>query len=119
MININLTLPLQIINFLITYWVLNRYLLRPVIVRILERRAQEKKMQDEIILKKRDVEVFNNEKTAQLAQFQVDTKKDFPFTPFRAPHTTAPEPKLASPALTADEEESLKKDVLRRLTNER
>lgn len=117
MIVINLTLPLQMINFLVTYWVLHRFLLRPIVARILERKAEEKKMCDEIILKKKDVEVFRNEKTAQLAQFQIDSKTDYPFTPFRAPHTTVPEEKDTQIALTEEEQETLKKEVLRRLVN--
>lgn len=119
MININLTLPIQMINFLVTYWVLHRFLLRPIVARILERKAEEKKMCDEIILKRKDVEVFRNEKTAQLAQFQVDSKTDYPFTPFRAPHTIVPEAKESELVLTEDEQETLKKDVLRRLVDGR
>lgn len=119
MVTINLTLPIQIINFLVTYWVLSRFLLRPIIDRLLERQADEKKMCDEIILKKKDVEVFRNEKTAQLAQFQVDSKTDFPFTPFRAPHIDLPEERIPNPQLTTDEQETLRKEVIRRLIDDR
>jgi hypothetical protein len=119
MVTINLTLPIQVINFLLTYWVLSRFLLRPVITRILERQADEKKICDEITLKKKDVEVFRNEKTTQLAQFQVDSKTDFPFTPFRPPHTELPEEKCPEPELTADEQEALRKEVIRKLIDDR
>lgn len=115
MIQFNLTLPLQAINFVVTLYVLKRYLFAPLIERIIERRKEEKQLRDEIILKRRDVENFRAEKTAQLSQFQKDAKVDFPFTPVTNPaapvkteeHTVTPPTSQELAALTDELEKRI------------
>jgi len=74
MIAFNLTLLVQIINFLIVYQILCRVIFDPVIDSMVKQKADEKRLNDEIFLKQNDVESFQNEKTSQLVQFQQDVK---------------------------------------------
>mgnify|MGYP000500935203 CR=1 FL=1 len=90
MIQFNLTLPVQLFNFVVTFYVLKRFLFAPVIERIIRRKKEEKQLCDEIILKKQDVENFRSEKTTQLSQFQKDAKTDFPFAPVKDPAPALP-----------------------------
>lgn len=115
MIQINLTLFVQMINIIITYKVLSAYLLAPIIERLLERKKEEKQLRDEITLKQKDVENFLTEKTSQLAQFQRDAKTDYPFNPVRSLPQTLYVEDEAQEALTDEEYASLKKNLTKRL----
>lgn len=81
MIQFNLTLLVQVLNFSITFYVLKRFLFEPFIKNIIDRKKEEKRLRDEILLKRKDVDNFLNEKTLQLSQFQKDATTDFPFRP--------------------------------------
>lgn len=99
MINFNITLFIQIGNFVATAIVLERYVYYPLIQRLLKRRQEEKHLRDELFLKKRDIDSFLHEKTSQLSQFQKDAKTDFPFTPVTTPPPVddVPAPKVKAP----------------------
>ena len=90
MITFNVTLFIQLGNFILTTYFLQKLLFRPIIDRIIQRKKEEKQLRDEIILKKQDVENFRDEKTAQLSQFQKDAKTDYPFTPVTSPSSPQP-----------------------------
>lgn len=74
MIAFNLTLLVQIINFLIVYHVLRRVVFDPVIDGLVKQRMDERRLTEEIALKQADVDSFQNEKESQLIQFQQDVK---------------------------------------------
>ena len=113
MIHFNLTLPIQIINFLVTYWFLDHYLLRPIVQHILRRKQEERRLRDEIELKKRDLEISEQEKRDQLAQFQADTTTDYPFTPFVITHSNLPELETTQNNLSVEDKKALHTAVLR------
>ncbi|MEI7580429.1 MAG: hypothetical protein WCJ17_01390 [bacterium] len=74
MIAFNLTLIAQIINFCIVYYFLRRMIFDPVIDALIKQRIEERRLTEEIVLKKQDIASFQIEKTSQLIQFQQDVK---------------------------------------------
>jgi len=115
-IQINLTLFVQIVNIVITYKVLTRYLLQPIMDRLIERHKEEKKLSDEIILKQKDVEIFLKEKTDQLSQFQKDATSDYPYKPAqREPFLFDKDESAQEGVITSEAYETLKKNISKRL----
>jgi len=74
LIEFNLTLLIQVINFLIVYYVLRRMVFDPVIDALIKQKSEERRLSEEITLKQVDVDNFQAEKALQLAQFQQDVK---------------------------------------------
>ncbi|MDQ5890744.1 MAG: hypothetical protein QG604_618 [Candidatus Dependentiae bacterium] len=74
MIAFNLTLLVQIMNFLIVYYVLRRVVFDPVIDALVKQKIDERRLNEEIALKQVDVNSFQAEKASQLVQFQQDVK---------------------------------------------
>jgi len=74
MIAFNITLLVQVINFLVVYYVLRRVIFDPVIEGLIKQKADERRLAEEIVLKQVDVDSFQNEKATQLVQFQQDVK---------------------------------------------
>jgi len=74
LIEFNLTLLIQVINFLIVYYVLRRVIFDPVIDALIKQKSEERRLNEEIVLKQLDVNGFQSEKTSQLIQFQQDVK---------------------------------------------
>lgn len=70
LIEFNLTLLVQVINFLIVYYVLRRMVFDPVIDALIKQKAEERRLSEEITLKQTVVDNFQAEKALQLAQFQ-------------------------------------------------
>lgn len=73
-IEFNLTLLIQIINFLVVYYVLRRVIFDPVIDALIKQKSDERRLNEEIVLKQIDVDNFQAEKASQLVQFQQDVK---------------------------------------------
>lgn len=115
MIQINLTLLVQALNFSLTFYVLKRFLFGPIIENILSRKKEEKRLSDEIVLKKQDVDNFLGEKTSQLSQFQKDAKTDFPFVPVTGPRVQPIklESEIVEPSVA--EQEALQKSFAKRV----
>lgn len=74
LIEFNLTLLIQVINFLIVYYALRRMVFDPVIDALIKQKAEERRLNEEIALKQVDVDNFQSEKALQLVQFQQDVK---------------------------------------------
>lgn len=74
MIAFNLTLLIQILNFCLVYAFLRRVIFDPVIDGLIKQKMDERRLNEEIILKQRDVSSFQEEKASQLVQFQQDVK---------------------------------------------
>lgn len=115
MIAFNITLFIQLGNFILTAYLLQRFLYRPIIDRIIQRKQEEKQLRDEIILKKQDVENFRTEKSSQLSQFQKDAKTDFPFTPATKPSPAQPAPPVKVSTPTATELQELQEKLEKRV----
>ncbi len=74
LIEFNLTLLIQVINFLVVYYALRRMVFDPVIDALIKQKAEERRLNEEITLKQVDVDNFQSEKALQLVQFQQDVK---------------------------------------------
>ncbi len=74
MIAFNLTLLIQIVNFLLVYYFLRRVIFDPVIDALIKQKIDERRLNEEITLKQIDVNSFQEEKTSQLVQFQQDVR---------------------------------------------
>ena len=117
MIQLNITLLIQIANFLVTFYVLKLFLFEPFINRILMHKKEEKQLRDEIILKQQDVDNFSSEKTAQLAQFQKDATADFPFNPVTKPAPTIPVTPMVADKVDEKEHNRLASDLEKRIAS--
>lgn len=115
MIQFNLTLLVQALNFSLTFYVLKRFLFEPIIESILKRKKEEKRLGDEIVLKQKDVANFLSEKTSQLSQFQKDAKTDFPFVPATGPQVEPHAPEVCILEPTHEEQVALQKDLTKRV----
>lgn len=78
-VNINITFFIQVINFFVTYKLLNIFLFKPVIASI-----QKKKQNDELIsakIKQQEQVLLDlqKEKVGHVVSFQSHVKKDYPF----------------------------------------
>jgi len=74
MIAFNLTLIIQILNFCLVYSFLRRVVFDPVIDALVKQKIDQRRLNEEIVLKQGDVNSFQEEKVSQLIQFQQDVK---------------------------------------------
>jgi len=115
MIQINMTLIVQVVNFFITYKFLSVFLFKPVINRILLRKQDEARLREEIALKTQDVDNFMQEKTTQLAQFQKDAKTDYSFILVKPPRIEFLDEKQENLMLDDEHCKQLKKEIVKRI----
>jgi hypothetical protein len=82
---INITLILQIINFGVTYWFLNKFMFRPV-VNFLQKRAEKEKNQvDRINRKERHLLELEEKKHEELVFFRFRMQERYSFAPVKTP----------------------------------
>ena len=75
---INITLPIQIINFLTTYFFLNSFLFKPVIAALRQKKAHEQKLLDDIARKEARLLEEQKQQHRELLTFQADVKNSYP-----------------------------------------
>jgi hypothetical protein len=75
---INFTLIIQIINFLITYWFLNKLLFTPFITSIQKKNEKEKQLLDRVDKEEKNVTLLKENKKLSLLTFQKHVKKSYP-----------------------------------------
>ncbi|MBU1007956.1 hypothetical protein KKA53_02665 [Candidatus Dependentiae bacterium] len=77
--HINATFLVQIINFLITYHVLNIFLLKPVITSLKEKKLKRKKLEQKIKIEEEALRSLEKEKSDSIVIFQEHVKETYPF----------------------------------------
>lgn len=80
---INLTYFIQIINFLITYWFLNRFLFKPVILFIKNKKEKESKFNKRTEKKEHNLLDLEKKKHQDLVDFRVRMKKEYGIAPLK------------------------------------
>jgi len=78
---VNLTLFIQIINFSITYWFLNRFMFKPVIKFLKQKKSKEEKTRKELDKKEQDLLMTEKKKHQELDDFKVRMKKEYSVAP--------------------------------------
>ncbi len=78
---INLTLLVQVINFSITYWFLNRFMFRPVIEFLNQKKTKEEKTKKRLEKKEQDLLCMEKKKHQDLGDFKVKMKKEYGIVP--------------------------------------
>ena len=76
---VNITLFLQVINFLISYWFLNRFLFKPVFAFIGKKSLQEKRIASIIESKEHNLLNLEEEKHQRLIDFREDLHGKYTF----------------------------------------
>jgi len=77
--HINATFLVQIINFLISYYVLNRFLFKPVIASIRKKQETETALKASIEKEENDIIALKKEKYESIISFQRKMRKKFPY----------------------------------------
>ncbi|MFH1461330.1 MAG: ATP synthase F0 subunit B [bacterium] len=73
----NITFFLQIFNFAVTYWFLNKFMFRPVISFIKRRQQEENKIKKNIENKEKDLLKLEREKKEELTEFKVKMEQKY------------------------------------------
>lgn len=73
----NITFFLQIFNFTITYWFLNKFMFRPVISFIKNRNAKDLKIKNDIENKEQNLLNLEKEKLKDLQDFKMDMNEKY------------------------------------------
>ncbi|MFA6527008.1 MAG: hypothetical protein WCT20_01140 [Candidatus Babeliales bacterium] len=73
----NITIFVQIINFWITYWILHRFFLKPVVAFIQQKECALAMVQDTIKRKEAAVRALQKDKLDQLIVFKTHIKTDY------------------------------------------
>ena len=81
---INLTLFVQVINFAITYWFLNKFMFRPVIAFLQEKRKKEAQTKKLIDKKEQELLAMKHKKENDLVEFKQEIKTKYEFEPFES-----------------------------------
>lgn len=76
---INITFIIQIINFFITYKVLNIFLFKPVIASLEAKRAKQKALEKSITKEEEVLLSLEKTKAADVVAFQGKVKEEYPF----------------------------------------
>ena len=76
---INVTLVIQIINFFITYKVLNAFLFRPAIDALETKQKKKDALQNQIDTQEEELITIEKEKVEAIVTFQNHVKKCYPF----------------------------------------
>ncbi len=79
MISLNITIVFQLINFAITYFLLDAFIIRPIVRNLLQNKKDMKVMRQEIGTKKKDINSFIAERKDQLALFQERISRNYEF----------------------------------------
>ena len=97
---LNFTFFLQIFNFGITYWFLNSFMFKPVMVFIKKRQKAENKIKKNIEKKEQTLLELEKEKNKELLDFKFEMNEKYKVVPVK-------EPKIPSKILcTIDKEEA-------------
>jgi len=74
---LNFTFFVQIINFGITYWFLNKFMFEPVMVFLTKEKDKEKEINDLLAQKEQSLLELENEKYEKLMRFKRNMKKKY------------------------------------------
>ena len=77
--HINATFLIQIINFIITYYVLNRFLFRPIIASLKRKHDNKTALTTSIEKEETNIIALEKEKYEAVISFQRNMKKKFPY----------------------------------------
>ncbi len=80
---INLTYCIQIINFLITYWFLKKFLFKPVLCFIKDRKEKQAKFDARMLRKEHELLSLEKIKQQELANFKIRMKKEYGAAPLQ------------------------------------
>ena len=83
--NPNLTFFMQVINFGITYWVLNKFMFKPVLLFLQKKKKKEKQELESIAQKEHELLQLHEKKEQELATFKEDMKGQYCFAPVKTP----------------------------------
>lgn len=76
---INITLFIQIINFFLTYKILDKFFLKPMLQSLRNKKTAKCNFESKIKHDEKTVEDLKESKKTQLASFQTYIKKQYPF----------------------------------------
>ena len=95
--NINSTILIQSINFIITYKFLKNFLFKPIIESLNKKKEEQKKLNSEIEDIQGYVLHLEKEKSKNLDIFQYSAKKNYPFEPqkYKSKLLETPIPKIS------------------------
>jgi F0F1-type ATP synthase membrane subunit b/b' len=77
--HINATFLIQIINFVVTYYILNRFLFKPIIASIKRKHEKEIGLKKSIKKEENKIVTLEKEKHEVVLSFQRNMKKKFPY----------------------------------------
>lgn len=77
--HINATFLVQIINFVVTYHILNCFLFKPVIASLKEKREKRDGLEHAIQTEEEKLLALEKEKTEKIVAFQTHVKESYPF----------------------------------------
>jgi hypothetical protein len=77
--HINATFLIQIINFIITYYVLNTFLFKPIIKSLKRKQEKETALKTSIEKEEENILTLEKKKHEKVLSFQRKMKKEFPY----------------------------------------
>jgi len=89
---LNLTFVIQIINFIISYWFLNKFMFKPVLAFLKKREDKEQKIEKDIEKKKSSLLDLEHEKQEELIVFKNKMKTKYKIVLFSQPEIEAQVP---------------------------
>ncbi|MFC1894651.1 ATP synthase F0 subunit B [Candidatus Dependentiae bacterium] len=82
---VNLTFFVQLINFGISYWFLNKFMFKPVMEYVNRRKDEKNKTLKDINNKEQILLNLEKDKNKKLFDFKVNMKSEYSLKPFKAP----------------------------------
>ena len=82
---LNLTFVLQLINFAISYWFLNKFMFKPVLAFLKKRDEKERRLQKDIEKKENNLLDLEHIKQEELVEFKEKVKTKYRIIPFIQP----------------------------------
>ena len=82
---INLTFFIQLINFGISYWFLNKFMFKPVLEYLKKRKAKENKIAKDIAKKEHILLSLEHKKGQGLIDFKVDMESRYKLESYKVP----------------------------------
>jgi hypothetical protein len=79
---INVTLFVQIINFAITYLVLNRFFFKPLLNSLEKKDLAKKELEQKIDVEEKELVGLENKKSSDVGSFQLMIKQKYPYEPY-------------------------------------
>lgn len=100
---INLTIFVQFINFAITYWFLNKFMFKPVLIFISKKKSEENYLNNKIKQKEELIKILENKKTQNYNIFIDKINTEYKFNKF----TFKNFPELASSQIDKQQADNL------------